>query len=78
MAGSEQGVEDKMVFRQTHEHSGHHVSITSGNSSMRHLAYGRIVLNSGTTTASFANGESRNRADLPVQPCGSHCGSKRN
>jgi 5-deoxy-glucuronate isomerase len=54
---SEEGVAGKMVFRRTNEHSGRHISITPENSSMRHLAYGRIVLNSGRTTESFTTGD---------------------
>ena len=57
MAVSQQGVADKMVFRRTHEHSGRHISITPANSCMQHLAYGRIVLNSGTAIASFSTGD---------------------
>jgi 5-deoxy-glucuronate isomerase len=40
----EVGIEG-MVFRKTHEHTGRHVSVTPQNSSMQHLAYGRIILN---------------------------------
>jgi 5-deoxy-glucuronate isomerase len=50
----EQGVAGKMIFRRTHEHLGRHISITPANSSMRHLAYGRVVLNSGTAAESFS------------------------
>ena len=57
MTVSEQGVADKMVFRRTNEHPGRHIFITPDNSSMRHLAYGRIVLNSGTATESFSTGD---------------------
>lgn len=54
---SEQGVAGKMVFRRTDEHSGRHISITPENSSMLHLSYGRIVLNSGRTMESFSTGD---------------------
>jgi len=57
MTVSEQGITDKMVFRRTNEHSGRHISITPENSSMHHLAYGRIVLNSAKTTESFSTGD---------------------
>jgi 5-deoxy-glucuronate isomerase len=57
MAVSEQGVADKMVFRRTNEHPGRHIFITPDHSSMRHLAYGRIVLNSARTIESFSTGD---------------------
>jgi 5-deoxy-glucuronate isomerase len=57
MTVSKQGVATKMVFRRTNEHSGRHISVTPANSSMRHLAYGRIVLNSETATESFSTGD---------------------
>ena len=33
---------EKMVFRKTHQHKGRHISVTPGNSTNRHLSYGRI------------------------------------
>jgi 5-deoxy-glucuronate isomerase len=45
---------EKMVFRKTNAHQGRHISITPANSSMRHLAYGRIRLNSAKPTESFS------------------------
>ena len=57
MTASEQGVADKMVFRRTNEHSGRHIFITPGNSSMRHLAYGRIILDSAKPAESFSTGD---------------------
>jgi 5-deoxy-glucuronate isomerase len=57
MTVSKQGVATKMVFRRTNEHSGRHISVTPANSSMRHLAYGRIVLNSETAAESFSTGD---------------------
>lgn len=47
---------NKMVFRKTHAHCGRHVSVTPENSTNKHLAYGRIVLNSTTPTVSLSNG----------------------
>jgi 5-deoxy-glucuronate isomerase len=46
----------KMVFRKTNTQSGRHISITPANSSMRHLAYGRILLNPSKSTESFSTG----------------------
>ena len=57
MATQEQATEDKMVFRKTNAHLGRHVSVSPGNSSMRHLAYGRILLNSAKSTESFSTGD---------------------
>ncbi|HLZ50213.1 MAG TPA: 5-deoxy-glucuronate isomerase [Candidatus Acidoferrum sp.] len=46
----------KMIFRKTNKQSGRHISVTPANSSMRHLAYGRILLNSSKSTESFSTG----------------------
>jgi 5-deoxy-glucuronate isomerase len=43
-----------MVFRKTNGHVGRHLAVTPSNSSMRHLAYGRIILN-GSKTAEFVS-----------------------
>ncbi len=48
---------DKMVFRKTNAHTGRHLAVTPANSSMRHLSYGRIILNSSKPQVSFSNGE---------------------
>jgi 5-deoxy-glucuronate isomerase len=45
---------DKMVFRQTDQHLGRYISVTPENSSMRHLAYGRIILNSSKRSESLS------------------------
>jgi 5-deoxy-glucuronate isomerase len=51
----------KMIFRKTNTSVGRHVSITPQNSSMKHLSYSRIILNSSTPKETFAN-ESRETA----------------
>ena len=48
---------NKMVFRKTNAHIGRHLAVTPANSTMRHLSYGRIILNSSKPQASFSNGE---------------------
>ena len=48
---------DKMVFRKTNGQTGRHSFVSPSNSVMRHLAYGRIVLNAAKPTESFSNGE---------------------
>jgi 5-deoxy-glucuronate isomerase len=46
-----------MVFRKTHAHLGRRLSVTPCNSSMRHLSYGRIILNASKAAETFANGD---------------------
>jgi 5-deoxy-glucuronate isomerase len=47
---------EKMVFRNTNAKVGRHISVTPQNSTMRHLSYGRIRLDSTTPGVSFATG----------------------
>src|SRR6202050_5670357 len=56
MSTHEQALIDKMVFRKTNAHTGRHISVSPENSTMKHLAYGRIILNSSTPSVSFSNG----------------------
>jgi len=46
-----------MGFRKTHQHTGRRISVTPENSSMQHLAYGRIVLNASNPAESFTTGD---------------------
>jgi len=46
-----------MVFRKTNAQTGRHVAVTPENSTMRHLSYGRIILNSAKPLISFSNGD---------------------
>ncbi|HEY7404954.1 MAG TPA: 5-deoxy-glucuronate isomerase [Candidatus Angelobacter sp.] len=48
--------QQRMVFRKTNGHKGRHISVTPVNSTNKHLSYGRIILDSGTPSASFDNG----------------------
>ncbi len=48
---------EKMVFRRTNAHIGRLISITPQNSTMRHLAYGRIILNASKPSVSFSTGD---------------------
>jgi len=48
---------DQMVFRKTSEHTGRRISVTPQNSSMQHLAYGRIILNPSHPEESFSTGD---------------------
>jgi 5-deoxy-glucuronate isomerase len=47
----------KIVFRKTNSHVGRHISVSPGNSTNKHLAYGRIILNAETPSVSFPNGD---------------------
>lgn len=47
---------EKMVFRRTNSQLGRHIAVTPNNSTMRHLAYGRIRLNASLPKVSFENG----------------------
>lgn len=47
----------QLVFRKTNAHLGRHISVAPDNSAMRHLAYGRIILNADQRTAQFASGD---------------------
>src|SRR4029077_3674623 len=48
---------EKNIFRKTNAHAGRRVCVTPVNSSMRHLAYSRIILNSAKPTESFSTGD---------------------
>ena len=48
---------EKMIFRKTNGQTGRHVAVTPENSAMRHLSYGRIILNSSKPLVSFSNGD---------------------
>ena len=48
---------DQIILRKTDAHIGRYVSITPENSSMKHLAYGRIILNAAKPDESFSTGE---------------------
>lgn len=42
----------KMIFRKTNSQTGRHIAVTPENSTMRHLSYGRIILNSSRPSVS--------------------------
>jgi 5-deoxy-glucuronate isomerase len=48
---------EKMVFRKTNSRKGRHLAVTPQNSTMRHLSYGRIILDTTEPSISFHNGE---------------------
>ena len=49
--------QERMVFRKTNAQKGRHLAVTPGNSTMKHLSYGRIILDSSTPAISFQNGD---------------------
>jgi len=57
MSTQMQETSERMIFRRTNEHKGRHISITPQNSSMKHLVYGRIILDKETPRAEFSTGE---------------------
>jgi 5-deoxy-glucuronate isomerase len=46
---------EKMIFRKTNIQRGRHLAVTPGNSAMRHLSYGRIILGPDQPSVSFNN-----------------------
>jgi 5-deoxy-glucuronate isomerase len=57
MSTQEEGGIDQLIFRATDRHTGRRVAVTPGNSSMKHLAYGRIILNAEKPSESFSTGD---------------------
>lgn len=48
---------EKMVFRKTNAHTGRHISVSPSNSTMDHLAYGRIILTAAGSSEKFDTGD---------------------
>jgi 5-deoxy-glucuronate isomerase len=48
---------EQRIFRNTNARKGRHISITPENSAMKHLIYGRIILDTETPTARFSTGK---------------------
>src|ERR1700704_2768685 len=46
---------EKMIFRKTNMQRGRHLAVTPGNSAMRHLSYGRIILGADPPSVFFHN-----------------------
>src|ERR1700692_1113787 len=57
MSTPAQAKTEQMVFRKTNVGVGRHISVTPGNSTNRHLAYGRIILNGSYPSDSFDTGD---------------------
>ena len=56
MNPSEQPAFEKMVFRKTNTQLGRHIFVSPSNSTHKHLAYGRILLDSSRPQVSFSSG----------------------
>lgn len=56
MRAQTQIASEKMIFRKTNAQLGRHVSVTPANSTNKHLAYGRIILNASSPSTSFSTG----------------------
>ena len=48
---------DQLIFRQTNARKGRNLSITPENSAMKHLVYGRIILDQDTPRVTFSTGK---------------------
>jgi mannose-6-phosphate isomerase-like protein (cupin superfamily) len=53
MSSPETVERNEMVFRRTNARVGRHIPVSPATSAMRHLAYGRIILNSSKPAESF-------------------------
>ena len=47
---------EQYIYRGTNQQKGRHHAVTPENSSMKHLVYGRIILDSETPRVSFSTG----------------------
>jgi 5-deoxy-glucuronate isomerase len=48
---------EKMIFRGTNARKGRHLAVTPRNSTMKHLSYGRIILDATQPSVAFHNDE---------------------
>jgi|ERR1051326_803285 5-deoxy-glucuronate isomerase len=56
MSAQMQEQRDQMIFRNTNGRKGRHIAITPENSLMKHLVYGRIILDSTVSQVEFSTG----------------------
>jgi hypothetical protein len=49
--------QEQIIFRNTNAGKGRTISITPENSSMKHLVYGRIILDKDTSRVNFSTGK---------------------
>jgi 5-deoxy-glucuronate isomerase len=55
MNAQKQETGKEKIFRKTNAHTGRHIAVTPEKSTMKHLAYARIILNSSKPRISFSN-----------------------
>ncbi len=55
MSTATQFAHERMVFRKTNAHVGRFIAVTAANSTNKHLAYGRIILNASVSSVAFSN-----------------------
>ena len=56
MSAQLQETKDRLIFRGTNSRKGRNLSITPDNSLMKHLVYGRIILDQEESSANFSTG----------------------
>src|SRR5258708_3092637 len=56
MSAKLQETKDRLIFRGTNSKKGRSISITPDNSAMKHLIYGRIILDQDVSSAKFSTG----------------------
>src|SRR5258708_6203693 len=49
--------EERLIFRQTDKQKGRHVAVSPDNSAMKHLGYGRIILDEQMPSITFDTGD---------------------
>jgi len=52
-----QEARDQYIYRETNKHKGRKIAISPQNSSMKHLEYGRVILDSEVPAAEFQTGD---------------------
>ena len=48
--------DDQLIFRNTNKQKGRHTSVTPANSAMKHLVYGRVILDHEVPSVTFSTG----------------------
>ena len=48
---------DRLIFRHTNSRKGRNISVTPENSAMKHLVYGRIILDREVPSVTFSTGK---------------------
>jgi 5-deoxy-glucuronate isomerase len=56
MSSQKQEATKQWIFRRTNQHRGRSIAITPENSSMKHLVYGRIILDEEKPSVKFSTG----------------------